>query len=222
MPCLCSIHANAPPTDDDLKIYFSPLNLNSDDKSLIKTSDRKLQYNHDEAVKYAFYEDPTYVNSRIFNTDNKEPIYFKVNQQKFKLIEFHFHDHGENIINNDRQDMEVHFVFADDANPSDLAVLAFIFKENTKKHAESTKMIRRIRKNKKFDIPKISKYFTFSGALTKPPGYAVPQVAVAWHVSTEYLDISSDDLAYFRKTFCRQSADVQPRNGRNIALIKAK
>ena len=223
MPCLCSIHADniRDLTEDELKIYFSPLNLDTNDKSLIKSTNRKLHYDHDEGVKYKF-DQPTSVNSRIFNTENKEPIYFKVNQQRFKLIEFHFHDHAENIINNDRQAMEVHFVFADSENPSDLAVLGYIFEENTQKHAKSSEMIRRLRKNKRFDLPKIKQYFTFSGALTKPPGYPIPQVAVAWHVSTDYLEISSDDLAYFRTNFCRQSADVQPRNARNISLIKAK
>lgn len=225
MSCICSpnglIDWTGTNTDDDyLKIYFSPLNLNTDDRSLIKMRERKLHYNHDDSVRYNFVEDPSNVNSRIFNVTNTKPISFDVNDKHFELVEFHFHDHGENIIDNDRQAMEMHLVFEDPTNPADLAVLAFLLKEDRHKHAKSDKMIRKIRNNEKFKIPKIKNYFSYSGALTKPPTYPVPQIAVAWHVSTKYLNISKDDLEYFRANIDRASADIQKRNGRNISLVK--
>jgi carbonic anhydrase len=212
MPCLCSDFVTSDNLSDSLKIYFAPLDIHT--KSSYTSNDHTILYNHHK-FNYHFNQLPDYVNSRTFYSDGHNKLH--VNGTIFILKEFHFHDHQENIINNDHNGViELHFVYQEINNPINYAVLAFIFKLGSK----SSKMIRKIKKNKNFKIPNIDNYFTYSGSLTKVNIVDIPQIAVNWNLSDKYLKISQSDLNIIRRDYCRQSSTVQPNNGRNIIYVK--
>jgi carbonic anhydrase len=223
-------------TDNNLKVYFAPLALKTNSSRNILSKHRPLNYNRNK-LNYVFEQVLGYPNSRTFNilnnsqncsNDHKMPgNIFRLNGKVFELAEFHFHDKGENIIDNNQGVAEVHFVFGEKNNnqnnnnndsdsPLNNAVLAFLFKEDKQSH----KMITRLLNNEPFKIPVIESYFTYSGSLTKPNPSDIPQLAVCWNISTQYLSITRDDLLALRANFSRFSAEPQPSNGRNIVLIR--
>ncbi len=222
--CLChhsqTINREVTPHDDapiidPLKIYQSPLALCTDDKQNIVSKHRKLNYER-KKICYEFTEIADIPNSRDFTVSNE--IDFKVNDLTFQLADFHFHNKGENIIDGKQGVSELHFVFGEKGivNPANNAVLAFIFRKAHK----SDKIIKRIKEGKKFRIPEIKSYFTYSGSLTKVNPLDIPQLAVCWHISTKPLKISEKDLEYFNCHFNRNHGDIQDRNGRNINFVK--
>lgn len=232
-PKLCSkrhredeiIDDNPPGPDvpDFLKIYCSPLDLNTESPFNIISSSEVLWYDNITSVEYKFHDDNKNIDKRTFFVENKEPFILNLNGTVFKLDEFHLHNLAENVIDGDRQSAEIHFVFEEliegDAPDVNYAVLAFIFQEIEVGYSDP--VVTSILTDTPLDIPDItdSKYFTFSGALTKPNFIDVPQVAVAWNVSTQYLNITGPDLQSLRLKYSRRSAETQPSNARNICLI---
>jgi len=214
MPCICS--PDTPSIPDNLKIYHAPININY--KSCYISSNNHIKYDNTK-FNYQFVETNNYVNSRTFTTTASPMGGNKLyaNNKVFILQEFHLHDYQENVINKDHNGVsEIHFVFKEENSTVNYAVLAFIFKISN----HSSKLIRRIKKNKLFKIPNINQYYTFSGSLTKVNIADIPQLAVDWNVSSQYLKITKKDLEYFRTNLCRNSAVVQNSNGRNIIYQK--
>jgi carbonic anhydrase len=217
MPCICS--PNTPDIPDNLKIYHAPININY--KSSYISNNNHIKYDNHK-FNYTFVETDNYVNSRTFpiTTDTTTSAIgggnkLYANNKVFTLQEFHFHDHQENVINGDHNCVsEIHFVFQE--SPTNYAVLAFIFKLSN----HSSKLVRRIKHNKPFKIPSIKNYYTYSGSLTKVNPSDIPQLAVDWNVNSQYLNITQEDLEYFRTNLCRNSATVQHSNGRNVIYVQ--
>ena len=237
MPCLCCPDVPPPPNlNDPLLIYHAPISIKYDNSYISHNNHilyKRVQFNYN-------FESTDYVNSRTFVVNNyhhphhhhsnndggdgdggsnndgvENKITLKANEKKFILKEYHFHDHQENVINNDHQGvMEMHFVFQE-LNQNNYSVIGFIFKLS--KH--SSRIIRKIKKNQPIKIPKVKNYYTYSGSLTKPNIADIPQLAVNWNLSDRYLKISQKDLDYFRTNLCRYSSVLQNTNGRNTIYV---
>lgn len=220
-PCRKIIDDNPPQSyvPNYLRIYCAPLKLDTTSQYNINSSSTVLTYDSGSDVKYNFHNDVDVDKKTFFSTNQIDIL---MNGTNFRLDEFHIHNLAENIIDNCRQEAEIHFVFEevheniDNHHDVNYAVIAFILKE----YATSDTLITNILQGNPFNIPDISEYFTFSGALTKPNVMDVPQTAVAWNISTTYLDVSASDLKLLRERYSRNSAEVQPSNSRNICLIQ--
>jgi len=141
---------------------------------------------------------------------------------KYKLLQFHFHTHSENTINNQYFQMEGHFVHK--SKEGKLAVIAVMFKKG-RYNPILEKLIRRIPKNFK-DINDISNlylnlrellpqdlsYYKFSGSLTTPPCTE----GVTWIVLETPLEASSEQLEQFRKVLGDNYRPIQSLNGRLV------
>lgn len=212
MPCLCSPdYPNSPP-GDNLLIYHAPISIKFNNSYV--ANNNRVKFNRSK-FDYIFTQQSNYPNSRTFEVQDFK-IKLKANQKEYILKEYHFHDHQENVINDDRNGvMEVHFVFQE-LDQNNYSVLGFIFKLS--KHSD--KLITNIIKNKRIKVPKFKKYYTYSGSLTKVNPVDIPQLAVNWNLNSKYLKISQKDLDYFRANLCRQSSALQNTNGRNTIFVK--
>lgn len=213
------IDDNPPDIPSYLKVYCSPLSLSTRSGSNIRSKSKVLVIDNSVPINYEFHQDNRNHDKRTFFPVGHAPLLY-LNGVVFQFHEFHFHDRAENVINNERQSSEIHFVFEELLDDPDIpevnyAVLGFILKEGD----VSDPLVTNILKDRPVNIPELTKYFTFSGSLTKPKFVDVPQVAVAWNVSTEYLNITRNDLRLLRAVYARNSAEVQPSNARNICLI---
>lgn len=179
-------------------VYQSPIALSK--CASIYLSDPKLELICDQ-IKGVF--DPQTRNWNVIND-----VFVRNNDSEYRLNEFHFHFPGEHTINGEKFICELHLVFT---NSTSIFVIGFVIEESNK----SSKIIRRIVKNRPFRIPVVESYFTYPGSLTTPPF----NVNVNWNVSSEQLKISKCDLALIAK-LSKMERPLQPRNGRNIILAK--
>src|SRR5262249_14136699 len=61
-------------------------------------------------------------------------------------------------------------------------------------------------------LPALRGYYTFTGSLTTPPC----SEGVRWYVLKDAVDVSSAQLAAFKKLYPMNARPVQPLNGRSL------
>lgn len=160
------------------------------------------------------------------------------NQEVYTMVEFHFHQPGEHVINQKKYPMELHLVFLD--KKDNIYVVGFPIKKVSKKFfkklllkesdnvgnktlSEESKstitdpVITRIINGQPFEVPKLVKYFSYPGSLTTPPFTKT----VTWNVSKQPLNISKQDLKLL-KPMSKGARPIQPRSGRDIVYAKCK
>lgn len=147
---------------------------------------------------------------------------FPLDNDTFKLMQYHFHSPSENLINGRQYPLEAHFVHANEKG--DLAVVAVMFetgKENpalksiignmpvTRDHSVSL--------GKKLNIselfPADRHYYRFSGSLTTPPCTE----GLRWLVMKNSVTLSPEQLAKIQQALLHSNnRPVQSLNGRVI------
>lgn len=139
----------------------------------------------------------------------------------YKLLQFHFHTPSEETINGKSYPLVAHLVHQN--KEGGLAVVAVLFKlgkENAtlkqvfdalpavegEKHALAGPI------DMTAALPKQHGYYAYIGSLTTPPC----SEGVHWQVLRQPSEISSQQLAAFRKLYPMNARPVQPLNGRVI------
>jgi carbonic anhydrase len=146
----------------------------------------------------------------------------KIGADEFQLLQFHFHTPSEEKIDGQSYPMVVHIVHKGAGDQ--LAVVAVLLKEGKENPALKTifNSLPAKEGEKKaltiFDLaailPEQRGYYAFMGSLTTPPC----SDGVRWQVLQQSIEISSGQLASFRKLYSMNARPVQPLNGREIKV----
>ncbi|KMY49679.1 carbonic anhydrase [Peribacillus loiseleuriae] len=145
-----------------------------------------------------------------------------VDNNEYKLAQFHFHTPSEHQFNGQNFDMELHLVHKDANNQ--LAVLGLMIKEGasnpylekawnvipTEETTEDVKLAESI--DLMNLLPKDKDSFRYNGSLTTPPC----SEAVKWIVLEEPIEMSKEQIDKFRKIFPDNHRPVQSLNEREV------
>lgn len=146
--------------------------------------------------------------------------------ERFELIQFHFHRHSEHLVDGKPYPMEMHLVHK---TPGNQYVVIGVFINRGKYNPEIEKIWNRIPKeiNKEFSyenelinlanlLPKNKEYFHYNGSLTTPPC----SENVSWFLLETPIEISEEQIKYFEKFIDHNARPVQKLNHRIIVKIK--
>jgi len=148
----------------------------------------------------------------------------KVNDQEYKLAQFHFHTPSENTVNGKHYPMEMHLVHKNDKG--ELAVVGVFFKEG-KQNAELKKawdkmptkggtkeMLAGVSLNAANLLPGEKQFGHFKGSLTTPPC----SEGVSWFVMQSPIEASEKQITQFNKVIGDNARPTQPLNGRRLVM----
>ncbi len=146
--------------------------------------------------------------------------------EKFELIQFHFHRHSEHLVNGKPYPMEMHLVHK---TPGHQYVVIGVFIQEGRHNPEIQKIWNRIPSeiNEEFSyenelidlaaiLPQNHEYFHYNGSLTTPPC----SENVSWFLLETPFEISKDQIKYFEKFISHNARPVQKLNHRIIVKIK--
>lgn len=175
------------------------------------------------------YADSTHIHDVINNGHSiqynfEAGDYLFLNDRKYTLTQFHFHEPAEHLIEGVRYPMVLHLVHrsADGA----YAVLAIMAKEG--KNSEPFEFLERflplkhgdtVAVDKSFDmnlsLPQNKAYFTYLGSLTTPPCTE----NVQWFVFRDPITVSLEQVEEIKNLMpLNNYRNIQPLNGREIKL----
>ena len=146
-----------------------------------------------------------------------------INDEKYELVQFHFHTPSEHEINNKAAAMELHLVHRNEAGK--LAVVGVMLtkgKENSliKEIWENipatgkTNTVSNIKINAANLLPSSKSYYSYTGSLTTPPC----SEGVKWNVFVEPITVSEEQIEAFEKIYQVDARPIQPTNRRAIQL----
>lgn len=195
----------------------SPVNIIAEDVIKVKKVD-ELHLNYTEVPLSLTNNGHT-----IRGNTGKGTLYFGNN--KYDLLQFHFHAPSEHLVNGIVYPMEIHFVNGtDDGRMAVIGVLvkagafnaAFqeILDQAPSQAGQTNSTTLRIRPEKL--LPKhIQHFYTYAGSLTTPPCTE----GVQWFVLQDLLEISDEQIkAFANKFFAKNARDEQHLNGRKLDL----
>ncbi|NUU37959.1 carbonic anhydrase [Pseudomonas sp. C2B4] len=140
----------------------------------------------------------------------------------YSLVQLHFHTPSEEKIQGRTYPLNVHFVHRNAAG--ELAVVALLFEEGAYNPAlepilaimpkEAGGMTKLSVQNIADLLPATRHYFSYMGSLTTPPC----SEGVRWHVLTQPVQLSKDQLQAFQALYPMNARPVQPLNGRTVQV----
>ena len=141
-----------------------------------------------------------------------------VGDERFELLQFHFHTPSEHYINGTPFPMEVHFVHR--SQNGELAVLGVMFKVGETNPALDTLWKAAgsdtpVSVSTEDLLPQKLNYFRYDGSLTTPPC----SEGVKWHVVPYPVSVSEEQLLAFQGLFPVNARPIQPKHGR---VVKTK
>ena len=167
------------------------------------------QYNR--KVKHFKYD----AQDKVWNVLDR--ILLLVNNNLFRLHEFHVHQKGEHTLNGKHFPIELHCVFQD--KDERILVLGFLAKQSS----FSSSFFRDLldSSSSKLKLPELNgnTFYNYIGSLTGPPFPSTSNVN--WFVSAQTLKITREDLEKL-KSRSKNSRPLQPRNGRPISYFQTK
>lgn len=153
---------------------------------------------------------------------DKKQNYIEFNQDRYALVQFHFHTPSEHRIDGKSFPMEMHLVHQDAIGR--MLVVAVMINVSAKGNVALSKVLHDIPKFGNDDtlnfnvtdlLPVSQSYYTYSGSLTTPPCTE----AVSWIVMMQPINIDAADLAAYQKQVIPVNArPVQPLNGRIVKV----
>jgi carbonic anhydrase len=141
--------------------------------------------------------------------------YLRIGQERYKLVQFHFHTPSEHRLHGEQFPMELHFVHRNALG--ELAVVGVFLREGA-----ANPLIQQIwdavssEAGGQIDpedlLPQNREYYRYAGSLTTPPCTE----GVRWHVLTEPVELSAAQVDEFRAIFPLNARPIQPLNGRPV------
>jgi len=161
-------------------------------------------------------------NGHTIQINTKQNSHISIDQQKFTLLQVHFHSPSENQLNGKSYPFEAHLVHANEKG--ELAVIGVFFEQGeanpalTKAWAAMPK-----HEGQKFHfanlinsselLPENKDYYRFSGSLTTPPC----SEGVRWLVMKQALTLADWQLKAFNQVLVEaNNRPIQPINARSI------
>lgn len=139
----------------------------------------------------------------------------------YKLVQFHFHTPSEETINGKHYPLVAHLVHKNAAG--ELAVVAVLFKQGHENAAlrevfaglpaaagDRHPLAAGI--DLSAALPRHHAYYAYMGSLTTPPC----SEGVHWQVLKQPVELSTGQLASFRKLYAMNARPIQPLNGRVV------
>lgn len=149
--------------------------------------------------------------------------FLRIGDEKYELIQFHFHTPSEEMINSKQYSMVAHLVHKNEEGR--LAVIAVLFDKAAKDNDVINNLWSRMPKEEKESriyeeshisaaslLPLNLGYYTFNGSLTTPPC----SEGVRWIVLKTPVPISVKQLDKFKEEFPMNARPIQPMFGRNV------
>jgi len=146
-----------------------------------------------------------------------------VNDEKFTLLQFHYHAPSEHTLNGKNKPVEIHFVHADE--DGNLAVVGVMLESGSKANETYEHICNRLPAYpgdqitntqitfSPYDLlPENKSYFNYSGSLTTPPC----SEGVRWFVLTDPISLSSAQVKEFTDRYTGNNRPVQPLNARLV------
>jgi carbonic anhydrase len=118
---------------------------------------------------------------------------------KIKIVNVHFHSPGENQLNGEELDLEMHMVMQDPYKKFSFLVFGVLFKVGEKQNAFVQKVIHEYSKefyfslDEAFENHRIKNFFMFEGSLTTPPCTE----DVIWFVDDHVRSITLEEFEMF-------------------------
>ncbi len=153
-----------------------------------------------------------------------------MDEQKYQLVQFHFHHPSEERIDGHGYDMVAHLVHKDPAGH--LAVVAVLLKQgqanpliqtlwdHLPKQVGQEASVANVQVNAADLLPKHTGYYAFEGSLTTPPCTE----GVRWLVLSDPEGISPSELHTFSAIYPNNTRPTQAANGRVVkeSVVRAE
>jgi carbonic anhydrase len=152
--------------------------------------------------------------------------FITVGDQKYELLQFHFHHPAEEKVNGRSYPLVAHLVHKNAEGK--LAVVGVLLTEGQTndvletvwKHLPAQEGQESAPAGVTVDaaglLPAARGYYTFTGSLTTPPCTE----GVTWFVLKNHVPVSKDQVAVFAKKYAHNARPVQPLNGRLVQMTK--
>ena len=146
-----------------------------------------------------------------------------IDDEVYKLLQFHFHTPSEHLIDDKASAMEVHFVHQNEAgklavvgimmnsgaeNPVIASIWDAIPDNNKAKEASNMSL------NAATLLPEDKTFLSYAGSLTTPPC----SEEVSWNLLVEPIELSPEQIATFESFYPYNARPIQPLNGRSVDL----
>ena len=179
-----------------------------------------------DPIKFDYHPSPLHVidNGHTVQVNYAPGSSITVGDQRYELVQFHFHKPSEEKINGKAFPMEAHLVHK--RSDGALAVVAVLLKQggangvigtvwkNLPEEKEKEKAVDKVSVNAAGLLPKNHAYYTFAGSLTTPPC----SEGVTWFVLVHQTDVSDGQIGRFGKLYNGNARPVQALNGRVIRV----
>jgi carbonic anhydrase len=150
--------------------------------------------------------------------------FVRIGQERYKLVQFHFHTPSEHRLQGQTYPMELHFVHSNALG--ELAVVGVFLREGA-----ANPVIQKIwdhiphgadladaqgEEGEEIDpedlLPANREYYRYAGSLTTPPCTE----GVRWHVLHDPVDVSAAQIDDFQEIFPLNARPLQPLNSRRV------
>lgn len=157
-------------------------------------------------------------NSHTIQVNMKPGSMLELDEDKYQLIQMHFHTNAEHRLSGRTYPMELHLVHINEKN--EFAMVAVLFNQ-ARAHPFVQEIIeaapRKVGTNPLVNaingldfIPPSKAYYTYSGSFTTPPCAE----GVRWIVLTTPLTASRKQIKFLRSLMGKNNRPIQPINGR--------
>lgn len=147
--------------------------------------------------------------------------FITVGQERYELVQFHYHSGSEHTIQGKRYPMELQFVHKTEAGT--VGMFGVLVKEGNRNKTLTTILENLPDPGKTLKKPKLSidpsgvfplslQYFGYEGSMTIPPCTE----GVKWHVLKTPITASPEQIEAFKKIYGSTHRPVQARNGRQV------
>ena len=172
-----------------------------------------------------FYRDTTLKiqnNGHSVQVNYSNGSYILINQQRYDLLQFHFHTPSEHQLNGVNYPMEMHLVHKN--AQGDLAVIGILFQEGQTNHTlqriishapkqkGKEKLYSNVKINPNLLFPMEKKFYKYSGSLTTPPC----SQGVYWMVFKQPIEASALQLRKMLQIMGENNRPVQKHFARSI------
>ncbi|MEM7590892.1 MAG: carbonic anhydrase family protein [Cyanobacteria bacterium P01_A01_bin.83] len=194
----------------------SPINItNIDDKQAGELAEIKFDYQSSAAEVVN--------NGHTIQVNYNPGSSISINNQKYELLQLHFHTPSEHKIDDKSSDMEVHFVHQNAAgklavvgvlvnsgaeNPQIAQIWQAIPEGNKANKAQSITL------NPAKLLPSDKTYVSYEGSLTTPPC----SEGVSWNLLLEPIKVSPQQIATFTNLYQNNARPTQALNDRSVEL----
>lgn len=193
--------------------YQSPIDIKAETIHTKKEQNFQLMYN---PTILKIYESDKKLHAAASSNEN----FVRLGNEKFQLVDIHFHYLSEHTINGKQFAMEMHLVHENEKG--DLAVVAALFQEG-KENELLSEIFEGIptkteRLSKPVDLSKMiqtDSAYHYIGSLTTPPCTE----GVEWFILKEPFELSKQQLAAYTKNYPQNNRPIQQLNNREIKQI---